>query len=77
MPARVLVLFLLLALLAHPAPAAPQTRPITQETFGNGLTVIVAENHATDVVTLTADVQRVARLYLAAPTVAIVLPPGP
>jgi zinc protease len=54
MPARVLVVFLLLALLAPPAPAAPKIRPITQETFENGLTVIVAESHATDVVTLNA-----------------------
>ena len=54
MPARVLIVFLLLALLAHPAPAAPKARPVTQEVLDNGLTVAVAENHATDVVALNA-----------------------
>ena len=54
MPARVLVVFFLLALLAHPAPAASKARPVTQEVLDNGLTVVVAENHATDVVTLNA-----------------------
>ena len=54
MPARVLIVFLLLALLAHPAPAAPKARPVTQEVLDNGLTVVVAENHATDVVALNA-----------------------
>jgi len=54
MPARTLVVFLLLALLAHPAPAAPKARPFTQEVLDNGLTVVVAENHATDVVALNA-----------------------
>lgn len=54
MPARILIIFLLLALLAHPAPAATPSLPITREVLDNGLTVVVAENHATDVVTLNA-----------------------
>ncbi|HEY6102873.1 MAG TPA: pitrilysin family protein [bacterium] len=54
MPARMMLVFLLLALLAHPAPAAPTTRPVTREILANGLTVVVAESHATDVVTLNA-----------------------
>jgi len=54
MPGRIMIAFLLLALLAHPAPAAPQASAITTEVLPNGLTVVAAESHTSDVVTLNA-----------------------
>src|SRR5512134_566189 len=54
MPGRIVLAFLLLALLAPPAPGAPQGQRITTEVLPNGLTVVVAESHASDVVTLNA-----------------------
>lgn len=54
MPGRIVLAFLLLALLASPAPGAPQGQRITTEVLPNGLTVVVAESHASDVVTLNA-----------------------
>ena len=54
MPDRLVIAFLLLALLAHPAPAAPKAPAVTHELLDNGLTVVIAPNHATDVVTLNA-----------------------
>jgi zinc protease len=54
MPGRILIIFLLLTILVPPAPAAAPAAPLIREVLANGLTVIVAESHASDVVTLNA-----------------------
>jgi zinc protease len=54
MPGRIVIAFLLLALLAPPAPGAPQGPGPATEVLPNGLTVVVAEGRASDVVTLNA-----------------------
>lgn len=51
---RFLGVVLALLILTPAAPAAPKTLPVTQTVLDNGLTVIIAENHASDVVTLNA-----------------------
>ncbi len=51
---RILGLLLIVLVLPSVAPAAPKSLPVKQSVLDNGLTVIVAENHASDVFTLNA-----------------------